>query len=148
MDLRSEVTASGAPKPLELSIPTRSLEQARRIWPEATEQDVGDIKLHFDPADSGETFAAKLAYEAAVQGGGWFFVLRDGESLEGELVPPGATFAYVLDLAREAAAAPPGGRAPAGEGAAEPEPAPQQATAAPPRRGRQRIQGVPRMSGG
>ena len=141
MDLRSAVTEAG-PKPFELAIQTRNLEQAQAIWPDATEADVGHIKMYFDPESPNEAYAARLAYEAAVHLGQRFYVLRDAEALEGELVPVGASWDDVLRLAA-------GPAAPSVEPPAASEAAPQPASAPRGRRsGVRRIEGVPRMSGG
>lgn len=132
--LREPLTPDGQPK-LEISVQTFNLENARAVWPGASELDVGHIHLHFDPKNAAETAAAQAAYEAAKGMGSRFFLLRSEEGLDGEMIPDEATWDQVVQMAEGASW---------GDVSSTATPAED----APRRSGRRRIQSVARLAGG
>jgi hypothetical protein len=65
---------------------TRSLETARELWPGATEADLGDLKLYWDPDKPEEVKAAKAAFQAAKKLGIAFFRLSAKDAKDGTVV--------------------------------------------------------------
>lgn len=139
MSLREAAAPDGRAK-LLLSVQTRSVETAQAIWPDADEQDVGDLRMYFDWRNEEEVAVARAAFERAQALGIAFFRLDD---LEGEQI---TDFDQALAVAR--------GQETGGEVEASPAQAAQaeQSVPEPPRArgGRRgaRIQGIPPVRGG
>lgn len=85
VDLRNPITEDGRPK-MMLSIMTKDLKTAQGIWPEATTEDLGDLKMYWDTADKAEDAIAKAAWQKAKKLGHAFYQLEKPGDKEGKQI--------------------------------------------------------------
>jgi hypothetical protein len=89
LDLRSESYLGRHGRPVErqsLEIMTRSLEMAQEVWAQASEQDVGDLKIYYNPRSRKETAEAEKVFENAKRQGIRFILVAADVELDGKLL--------------------------------------------------------------